>query len=204
MGNTMYDYWKRQPEVLRRILDGRKTQTAEFAKLFCEVRPDKSLPTGGQRNLAECGERGRGLWKRFWIRTCGRCRRRTFRRCGAGGPWWRLSRRGLVHPNTLEAMEALKEHPAISITGEAQCEIAAAAIPLIGCGEGAGRPQDRGGYTASVLCMYVCALEAAPTAGRLGRKSMRRRSGCCIWPHSRWKRTSGAPRAGLSATGRTW
>ena len=51
MGNTMYDYWKRQPEVLRRILDGRKTQTAEFVKLFCEVRPDKLYLVGSGTSL---------------------------------------------------------------------------------------------------------------------------------------------------------
>ena len=30
MGNRMYDYWKRQPEVLRQILGQRKAQTEEF------------------------------------------------------------------------------------------------------------------------------------------------------------------------------
>ena len=38
------------------------------------------------------------IWKRFWTRTCGRCRRRTFRRCGVSGPWWCLSRRGARPP----------------------------------------------------------------------------------------------------------
>lgn len=34
MGNSMYGYWQRQPQVLQSILDGRKEQAAEFVKLF--------------------------------------------------------------------------------------------------------------------------------------------------------------------------
>ena len=43
MGNSMYHYWKSQPEVLRQILEQRKSQTKEFVKLFCAVNPDKPV-----------------------------------------------------------------------------------------------------------------------------------------------------------------
>lgn len=51
MGNSMYHYWKSQPEVLRQILEQRKSQTEEFVKLFCAVNPDKLYLIGSGTSL---------------------------------------------------------------------------------------------------------------------------------------------------------
>ena len=71
--------------------------------------------------------------------------------------------------NTLQAMEQLAAYPSISITGEAECEIRRRSSHhmLIGCGEELAGPKTVG-YTASVLCFYICALEAALAAGTIG------------------------------------
>ena len=51
MGNSMYHYWKSQPEVLRQILEQRKSQTKELVKLFCAVNPDKLYLIGSGTSL---------------------------------------------------------------------------------------------------------------------------------------------------------
>lgn len=59
MGNSMYHYWKSQPEVLRQILEQRKSQTEEFVKLFCAVNPDKLylIGSGTSLNAGACRRR---------------------------------------------------------------------------------------------------------------------------------------------------
>ncbi|WP_418456289.1 SIS domain-containing protein [Allofournierella sp.] len=170
MGNTMYDYWKRQPEVLRRILDGRKTQTAEFVKLFCEVRPDKLYLVGSGTSLN--AENAAMAYMEEILDTDVRAvPSSNLPPLRGKRPMVVFISQGGSSTNTLEAMEALKEHPAISITGEAQCEIQRRSRHhmLIGCGEELAGPKTVG-YTASVLCMYVCALEAALACGAIGQE----------------------------------
>ena len=168
MGNSMYHYWKSQPEVLRQILEQRKSQTEEFVKLFCAVNPDKLYLIGSGTSLnAERAAAGY-METMLDVDVCAVPSSRIPQLRGER-PMVVFISQGGSSTNTLQAMERLADYPSISITGEAECEIRRRSSHhmLIGCGEELAGPKTVG-YTASVLCFYICALEAALAAGTIG------------------------------------
>ena len=168
MGNSMYHYWKSQPEVLRQILEQRKSQTEEFVKLFCAVNPDKLYLIGSGTSLnAERAAAGY-METILDVDVCAVPSSRIPQLRGER-PMVVFISQGGSSTNTLQAMERLADYPSISITGEAECEIRRRSSHhmLIGCGEELAGPKTVG-YTASVLCFYICALEAALAAGTIG------------------------------------
>lgn len=170
MGNSMYHYWGRQPEVLRQILDQRKAQTAEFVKLFCEVRPDKLYLVGSGTSL-NAGNAAAAYMEEILNVDLRAVPSSHIPLLRGERPMVVFVSQGGSSTNTLQAMEQLKEYPAISITGEAECEIQRRSRRhmLIGCGEELAGPKTVG-YTASVMCFYVCALEAALACGAIGQE----------------------------------
>ena len=163
----MYMYWQQQPLVLRRILASRKELTREFVSLYSECRPDKLYLIGSgtslnaQKAAAPFLEEVLGVD----VRTAPSSDVPVLR---GARPMAAFISQGGSSTNTLEAMEKLAAYPAITITGEADCEISrrSAHHMLIGCGEELAGPKTIG-YTASVLCLYVCALEAALACGAI-------------------------------------
>lgn len=173
MGNSMYGYWQRQPQVLQSILDGRKEQAAEFVKLFCQVRPDRLYLVGSGTSL-NAGNAAAPYMERILdtdVRVTASSRIPALR---GARPMVVFISQGGSSTNTLQAMERLGAYPAISITGEAECEIQRRSQHhmLIGCGEELAGPKTIG-YTASVMCFYVCALEAALACGVLSEERYR-------------------------------
>lgn len=170
MGNRMYDYWKRQPEVLRQILGQRKAQTEEFVKLFCEVKPDKLylIGSGTSLNAETAAASYMESILDVDVRAVPSSRIPPLR---GERPMVAFISQGGSSTNTLQAMEQLSAYPSISITGEAECEIQRRSRHhmLIGCGEELAGPKTIG-YTASVLCFYICALESALAAGTIGQE----------------------------------
>ena len=122
MGNSMYHYWKSQPEVLRQILEQRKSQTEEFVKLFCAVNPDKLYLIGSGTSLnAERAAAGY-METMLDVDVCAVPSSRIPQLRGER-PMVVFISQGGSSTNTLQAMEQLAAYPSISITGEAECEI---------------------------------------------------------------------------------
>lgn len=161
----MYDYWERQPAALKRILTARKELTREFVQLFQEIKPDKLYLIGSGTSLNASAAAARFIEKLLQVDV--------FTAPPSNLPEIRGERPMIVFisqggssTNTLEAMEKLSRYPSVSMTGEADCEISrrSAHHMLIGCGEELAGPKTIG-YTASVMCFYVCALEAGLSSG---------------------------------------
>lgn len=170
MNNSMYEYWKRQPEVLLRIVEQRKAQTAEFVKVFCESRPDKVYLVGSGTSL-NAAQAAAGYMETVMDVDVRAVPSSRIPRLRGNRPLAVFISQGGSSTNTLQAMEQLAAYPSISITGEAECEIRRRSRRhmLIGCGEELAGPKTVG-YTASVLCLYICALEAALASGKMGQK----------------------------------
>lgn len=170
MGNSMYDYWRRQPEILKQILDRRKVQTVEFVTLFCEIKPDKLYLVGSGTSLN--AENAAAAYMEEILDTDVRAVPSSHIPPLRGErPMVVFISQGGSSTNTLQAMEQLAAYPSISITGEEECEIGRRSRHhmLIGCGEELAGPKTVG-YTASVLCFYVCALEAALACEIIGQQ----------------------------------
>lgn len=169
MENRMYEYWKSQPDVLKRILDTRKEQVRPFVKLFCACQPDKIYLVGSGTSLNAEQVTATYLEQilNLDVRTVASSRVAELR---GQRPMAVFLSQGGSSTNTLHAMERLRETPSICITGEERCEIQrrAARHMTIGCGEEQAGPKTVG-YTSSVLCLYLCALEGALASGRIGQ-----------------------------------
>lgn len=167
MENRMYEYWKSQPEVLKRILDARTAQTRPFAELFCACRPERLylVGSGTSLNAARAAAPYMEQILDLDVRTVASSRVETLR---GNRPLVVFLSQGGSSTNTLLAMERLQNVPSICITGEEHCEIQrrAAHHMTIGCGEELAGPKTVG-YTSSVLCLYLCALDAALSCGQL-------------------------------------
>lgn len=165
--HTVYHYWRQQPQQLLKVLESAATRTAPFVELYNKVRPDKLYLVGSGTSLnaqqvaAPFFEALLGIEAQPVISS-------RIPSLLAKNPMIVFISQGGSSTNTLEAMEALSAYPSICITGEGDCEIARRAKHhmLIGCDPELVGPKTVG-YTASVLCFYTCAMEAAKAAGRL-------------------------------------
>ncbi len=169
MENHMYEYWKSQPDVLKRILDGREEQVRPFTELFCACRPDRIylVGSGTSLNAEQAAAPYLEQILNMDVQTAASSRVAELR---GQRPLVVFLSQGGSSTNTLQAMERLQKTPSICITGEERCEIQcrAAHHMTIGCGEEKAGPKTVG-YTSSVLCLYLCALEAALASGRISR-----------------------------------
>ena len=169
MANRMYEYWKSQPDVLKRILDTRKEQVQPFVELFCACQPDRLYLVGSGTSLNAQRAAAPYLEQilNVDVRTAASSRVGALR---GQRPLVVFLSQGGSSTNTLSAMERLQKAQSICITGEEHCEIQrrAAHHMTIGCGEEQAGPKTVG-YTSSVMCLYLCALEAALAAGRISR-----------------------------------
>lgn len=169
MANRMYEYWKSQPDVLKRILDTRKEQVQPFVELFCACQPDRLYLVGSGTSLNAQRAAAPYLEQilNVDVRTAASSRVGALR---GQRPLVVFLSQGGSSTNTLSAMERLQKVQSICITGEEHCEIQrrAAHHMTIGCGEEQAGPKTVG-YTSSVMCLYLCALEAALAAGRISR-----------------------------------
>lgn len=169
MENRIYEYWKSQPDVLKRILDARKERTRSFTELFCACQPDRIylVGSGTSLNAEQAAAPYLEQILNMDVRVAASSRVAELR---GQRPLAVFLSQGGSSTNTLEAMERLQKTPSICITGEDCCEIQrrAAHHMTIGCGEEQAGPKTVG-YTSSVLCLYLCALEAALASGRISQ-----------------------------------
>lgn len=171
MEHSMYTYWRKQPEVLRTILDERAQLAAPFVRLFTQVQPDRVYLVGSGTSLN--AERAAApLMARAMAVEVTTVTASLIDWLHGERPLVMFISQGGSSTNTLEAMEKLSAYPYISLTGEADCEIAhrSACHGLIGCGQELVGPKTVG-YTASVMSLYVYALEAGRQSGRMPREA---------------------------------
>ena len=167
MENRMYQYWKSQPDVMARILDAREEQVRPFVDLFCQCRPDRIYLVGSGTSLNAERAAAPYMERVLDMDVCPAISSRIEQLRGQRPLVVFLSQGG-SSTNTLLAMSRLKDAASICITGEAECEIQrrAAHHMTIGCGEEQAGPKTVG-YTSSILCLYLCALEGALESGRI-------------------------------------
>ena len=163
----MYSYWAKQPETQAALVQEREALTQPFVRLFRAAGPDRLYLIGSGSSFNAARAAAPFMQEMLGIET-GAFTPTAFPGVFSDRPLVVLLSQGGSSTNMLAAAEALAPHPLIAVTGEAECELARRVKHhmLIGCGEELAGPKTMG-YTASVMCLYLCALEAGRAAGKL-------------------------------------
>lgn len=163
----MYGYWLQQPDILKHILENRKALVKTFVDLYQKVRPRQLFLVGSGTSLNGCYAAAPYLSEMLQIEVSILVSSRI-PPIYCDNPMFVFLSQGGSSTNTLEAMEKLGKWPYVTITGEEESEIRRRSDHhmLIGCGEELAGPKTVG-YTSSVLCLTLCALEAALNRGIL-------------------------------------
>lgn len=154
-------YWEKQPAVLLDMLNRSRELTKVFVELYREVKPTHLylVASGTSLNAEEVAI----PFLTELLSVDAACMPSSYLHNIHGRrPLIVFLSQGGSSTNTLKAMEALAAYPAITITGEEVCEIASRSRHhmVIGCGEEPVGPKTVG-YTASVMILYLMALEGA-------------------------------------------
>ncbi len=164
---TMYSYWKKQPEAMKRIIADRKAITANFVSLYQEKEPDRIYLIGSGTSLNALLAAAPFMENTLGIEVTPIAASMVSDVFGKR-PVLVFVSQGGSSTNTLQAMEHFSRCPHIAITGEpgSQLEKQSGEHMLIGCGEEQAGPKTVG-YTSTILCLYLCALEVALAAGKI-------------------------------------
>ncbi|MDR3050091.1 MAG: hypothetical protein LBU67_00025, partial [Oscillospiraceae bacterium] len=163
--NKMLTYWQTQPGILRSVFENRKSLTVPFVEAFERTKPDRlyivGSGTSGNAATAAAPYMQKVLGIEVTVITPS-----VIPPIYAKRPLMVYLSQGGSSTNTLAAMEQLGQYPFVTLTGEQNCEIVKRGEHhmLIGCGQELVGPKTVG-YTASVLSLYACALEAAAAVG---------------------------------------
>lgn len=160
-------YWRMQPEILKGMLENRGNLTKEFVHLYREVMPTRVYLVGSGTSLNAEEAAAPFMTKLLDVDVTAMPSSYVHNIRGERPLLVFLSQGG-SSTNTLKAMEQLSKYPFITVTGEKECEIAARSRHhmVIGCPEEPVGPKTAG-YTASVMILYLMALEAAHALGRI-------------------------------------
>lgn len=163
----MYDYWLKQPEVMRHILNNRKALVHEFVSVYQDVCPSHLylVGTGTSFNACRCAA---PLMNDILRQNVSAVMSSRIPKTVDHNPLFVFLSQGGSSINTLDAMSQLEKWPSIAVTGEEESEMARRSKhPMpIGCGEEKAGPKTIG-YTASVLNLTLCALEAGLSSGKI-------------------------------------
>lgn len=160
-------YWNTQPEILKKMLEDSRRLTEEFVKLYMEVRPDHIYLIGSGTSLN--AQEGAAAFMEEVLEADVHTMPSSYLHNIRGEhPLLIFVSQGGSSTNTLKAMGQVRDYPFITVTGEAECEIASRSRHhmAIGCGEEPVGPKTVG-YTSSVMILYLMALEAGRAAGNL-------------------------------------
>ena len=169
MRETMYSYWRKQPEVMQSIIAGRKAITENFVSLYTEQDPDRIYLIGSGTSLNSLLAAAPFMEHVLGIEVTPTAASMAVDMDIFGKrPIFIFVSQGGFSTNTLWAMEHLSRYPHIAITGdsESQLEKQSRRHMLIGCGEEQAGPKTVG-YTSTILCLYLCALESALRTGKI-------------------------------------
>lgn len=163
-------YWNTQPEVLDAMLADSRRLTEEFVRLYQEVRPTHLYLAGSGTSLNAEEAAAAFMEEVLGVKVSTMPSSYIHNICGER-PLIIFVSQGGSSTNTLKAMEQVKEYPFITVTGEEKCEIASRSSHhmIIGCGEEPVGPKTVG-YTASVMVLYLMAVEAGKAAGSITDK----------------------------------
>ncbi|WP_097014915.1 SIS domain-containing protein [Anaerocolumna aminovalerica] len=158
-------YWRRQPEILRKMLNDSKRLTEKFVTLFSKIRPTHLYLIGSGTSL-NAEEASAFFFKDMLNLDVVTMASSCVSKIRGEKPFIIFLSQGGASTNTLQAMELLQDIPYITVTGEEVCEIASRSKNhmTIGCGEEPVGPKTIG-YTASIMILYLMALETANALG---------------------------------------
>lgn len=162
---TMCEYIPEQPIVLQDILQNSKTHTKVFTDRMANLRPDRLylIASGSSLNAAKASTD-------FMQEVLGievQAHAASYLPCIRGErPFVVFISQGGNSNNTLAAIQELAAYPSIALTGNDCCRVndVCGEYISIGCGPENVGPKTKG-YTATVLTLYLMALETALRQG---------------------------------------
>ncbi|QQO08483.1 SIS domain-containing protein [Breznakiella homolactica] len=172
MAGTMTDYITEQPRVLRSILGDRKENTLRFTEEWKRGSPDRLylVASGTSNNAAAMAvpfmEELLGTEVRVAPPT-------LLPRVYGNSPFALFVSQGGNSNNTISAIEQWKGIHSLALTGQKECRINEIHPHVsIGCGPETAGPKTKG-YTATVMTLYLLALETALALGRISGEEYR-------------------------------
>ena len=157
-------YIDRQPDAMREALAARVETCAPFTKLWSESGADRLylVGSGTSGNAARAAAPYLQQVLQVEVTAVSPTSLPTLLR---GKPFFLFVSQGGQSTNTVRAIEQLASWPHLALTGETECRINALSPHVVlTCGHEEAGPKTMG-YTATVLTLYLMALEAAGANG---------------------------------------
>ena len=172
MSESMYDCYLSQFHCMGKIMENREKLTGGFAELYREADPDRIYLVGSGTSYHACASasaRMEELLGREVSVTAPSCLGRVY----AKKPLFIAVSQGGRSTNTVSAVKAMREkgYPVVTLTDPADTPVGQAAnlaLHLAADMELVG-PKTRG-FTATVLTLYLLALEAARGTNRISEE----------------------------------
>lgn len=166
---NMMDYIHEQPEVFARVLENRATLMKPFVDLFARVKPERMyiIASGSSLNASLTAAPFVEAVLGMEITVAPPSSLPVIR---GERPLICFVSQGGNSTNTIAAIEALKEHESIALTGNPEGRINQICRHYmeIPCGPETVGPKTKG-YTITILTLYLMALEAARQEGILAK-----------------------------------
>lgn len=167
------EYWEKQPDVLKEIVDNAAERTRDFVGLFQKTNPTGIYLIGSGTSL-NAEEAAAPYMREMLDIEVSVMPSSCIGKIQGERPLIVFLSQGGSSTNTLKAMEQLKDCPFITVTGEEKCEIASRSTyhMTIGCGVENVGPKTLG-YTCSVMILYMMATETARACGKISGEEYR-------------------------------
>lgn len=166
---SMYEYYLSQPEYMARIMNDRSRLLAGFAKFYAGKRPDRVYLVGSGTSLNAC-EASREYMEHILGVEVSVFAPSAPPVIHGGKPLVIMVSQSGKSTNSLAFLQGARERglPVATFTAGVDVPVAMIADCAVdlGVGNETAGPKTRG-YTCSVLCLYLAALEAARESGRL-------------------------------------
>lgn len=170
MGMKMYGYISQSPKAMENILHTRKEHTKAFVDLFAEKKPDRIYLCGCGTSYNACAGAARFMERVLdtEVTVFTPTLAPSIEIVRKTNPIFIAVSQGGSSTNTTAAVERFCDYPWLALTAQESCVLndKCGSSCLIACGE-----EDNGaktmGYYATVLSLYVLALEAGQAAGTI-------------------------------------
>lgn len=170
---TMLDYIMEQPEIFRKVLEQNVEITAGFGEIFDGEKPDHVylIASGTSCNAAKAAA---PFMEHVLKREVSVFPPSQMERVFGERPLLIFISQGGKSTNMIAAVEKMKGYTRIAMTGNADGRINSMCehYIMIPCGDEAVGPKTKG-YTATILTLYLMALEAARKTGSVTEEEYR-------------------------------
>ena len=166
----MRHYIDRQPDALRETIGRRAETSALFAELWGKTGADR-LYLVGSGTSGNAARAAAPFLQEVLDTEVTAVSPTSLPTMLKGKPFFLLVSQGGQSTNTVRAVEQTAAYPRMALTGETECRInTICPHAVLVCGHEEAGPKTMG-YTATILTLYLMAMDAALAAGRIEKEA---------------------------------